>query len=584
MTPTMIFSAQAPEFLRLTILLALIGLSLPTTAGNCTNSVSGQKQVLWGDLHVHTAHSLDAWAFGALATPKDAYAFAKGQPLLIASGEQKVIDRPLDFAAVTDHAETFDQMYLCTDPVYADDEYCIALRESHIKRESRTIFNNALLPVIGANPQLPGVCDNENFDCDKARFSQWQRHQYAANYANEPCEFTALIGYEWTASPNVHHWHRNVIFRSAQVPDEAYDYVRFPRVQSLWQKLNENCLEKDGCQVLTIPHNINWAEGGRTFAIEDESEQEWATRARFERLAEIHQEKGNSECLPERKEDLGEDCNFELMTTTPAQAYSTVTADLTPEEVWTQSRSSYYRSLLSRGLSAYQSGTSRTNPLTLGAIASTDTHFGTPGRVSEADYSRGISTMFLSDEEMLQSTAMNAGGLVAVWAEENTRASIFDALYRRETYATSGPRILLRFGVADKGYCESAGNELHTTMGSQLDTSGIELPWFIVEAMKDQAKLRKVEIIKGELRDGAIHETVTEVEAFPSGANTTCVTWQDENYDADAPAYWYARISEEPTPRWSKYLCESANLCKQYPDADTMVSERAWSSPIWRLP
>ena len=373
-----------------------------------------------------------------------------------------------------------------------------------------------------------------------------------------------------------------MIFRSEHVPDEAYDFIRFPRPQDLWKKLDQNCVDENGCHVLTIPHNINWADGGRTFAVENESEDEWQARARYERLAEIHQEKGNSECLPEHQEDLDEDCNFELVQNNAARNHLSGPDTSTPEEAWSRARSTYYRSLLARGLTVYQSGKSGINPLALGAIGSTDTHFGTPGRVAEEDYTRGISTMFLRDEDMLQNTTFNAGGLVAVWAEENTRANVFDALYRREAYATSGPRITLRFGVADAAYCDAPGGKLTTVMGGELDTTG--KPWFIVEALKDQARLGTVEIIKGELRNGEVRESVTEIANFDEGANNVCLTWQDEHYDADAPAYWYVRVSEVPTPRWSKHLCERAGLCEQYPEADTMISERAWSSPIWRLP
>lgn len=247
-------------------------IALHGVADACPGTTDGEKQLLWGDLHVHTSHSLDAWAFGAVATPQDAYAFARGQPLRLSNGVTKTIDRPLDFAAVTDHAETWDQMYLCTDPIYADDAYCTTLRELHAERESRTIFNDFLLPVVGGTPPASSrVCANGNFDCRVARMGEWRRAQFAANQANEPCEFTALIGYEWTGSPGGLHWHRNVVFKSADVPAEAYDFIRYPEVQMLWRELDANCRSADGCEVLTIPHNLNWADGGPIFAVETES-------------------------------------------------------------------------------------------------------------------------------------------------------------------------------------------------------------------------------------------------------------------------------------------------------------------------
>lgn len=572
--------------------------ALPALAGECSRGAadpSSEKRLLWGDLHVHTAHSLDAWAFGATATPKDAYAFAKGQPLRLVNGTTKVIDRPLDFAAVTDHAETWDQMYLCTDPIYAEEPYCENLRARHKARDSRGIFNDNLLPVIvPEQAMVPGVCKNDDYDCRGARINEWRRAQHAANDANEPCDFTALIGYEWTGSPGGLHWHRNVIFGSASVPPEAYDYVRFPRVQSLWQQLDKNCLERDGCSVLTIPHNLNWADGGRTFAVETEDASEQRLRARYERLAEIFQEKGASECLPANHSELDEDCDFNLVHDNAAKTRISGPETATPEVAWQRARSSYYRSLLGRGLTAYASGSARSNPLMLGAIGSTDTHFGTPGRVAEASYDRGISTLFANDAQQLARPGFNPGGLVAVWALENTRTAVFDALHRRETYATSGPRIALRFGVGDDAYCKTTDAKLTVPMGGMLSPQQIGQSQagrktkagtsFIIQATRDDALLAKVQLIKGEYRAGQLHEQVIDVAEFPRGKSDVCVSWRDTAIDSTAPAYWYARVLEQPTPRWSKLLCERADLCEKYPDADVMQAERAWSSPVWWLP
>lgn len=562
-----------------------VGHGASAESASCPSAVAGQKQLLWGDLHVHTAHSMDAWAFGATATPRDAYAFAKGQPLRLANGELKTIDRPLDFAAVTDHPETWDQMYTCTDPEYSDVEHCKKLRAYHRNRQSGKIFFDYLIPMVSRQPpSLPAFCDAESGNCEVARDNQWRRAQFAANEANEPCEFSALIGYEWTASPGGRHWHRNVIFRSDAVTPQAYDFVRFPEIHELWKQLDQNCLEADGCRVLTIPHNINWADGGPTFAVETETDQQATLRTRFERLAEIFQEKGGSECLPALAEDLDEDCSFNLVPQNAATARLRSTTSADPEEAWSQARSSYYRTLLGRGLLAYSRGADRRNPLMLGAIASTDTHFGTPGRVAEGDYARGISTMFLTDEEQLANVDFNPGGLVAVWAEENTRAGVFDALQRREVYGTSGPRIGLKFGVAGDGACEGQGAVFEVPMGGTFKAQAGKAPRFAVQAAKDEAPLARIEIIKGEVKDGRLHEQVISVAEFDPGRSEACVLWQDPSLDASSPAYWYARVLETKTRRWSKRLCERAGLCAEYPEADQMVAERAWSSPIWHLP
>ena len=564
--------------------LIIISPSVLADVLGCADKTPGEKQLLWGDLHVHTAHSMDAWAFGATATPQEAYAFAKGQPLRLANGELKQIDRPLDFAAVTDHPETWDQMYTCTDPEYADNAHCNELREFRRERNSARIFYDYLIPMVTRQPPvLPDFCDDSG-NCEIARKNQWHRAQRAANEANEPCEFSALIGYEWTASPGGQHWHRNVIFRSAAVTPQAYDYVRFPEVHSLWQQLDENCIEDKGCRVLTIPHNINWADGGPTFAVETETDQQWARRNKFERLAEIFQEKGASECLPEFAEDLDEDCDFNLAQVNAARARLSGATSASPAEAWKQARSSYYRTLLGRGLLAYQTGSDRSNPLMLGAIGSTDTHFGTPGRVAEGDYTRGISTMFLTDEQQLRAVDFNPGGLVAVWAEQNTRASVFDALYRREAYGTSGPRIKLKFGVAEQGACEAEDLGLRVSMGGTYRAQRGAVPWFAVLVGKDETPIAEVQIIKGAIQNGELKEVVVTIAAFEPARSEECVMWKDVNFDPEAPTYWYARVLETKTPRWSKRLCERAELCDEYPKADQMVAERAWSSPIWFLP
>lgn len=548
----------------------------------CSNAVPGEKQLLWGDLHVHTAWSLDAYAFGALATPADAFDFARGQPLRLASGEEARIDRPLDFAAVTDHAETFDVMYACTDPLYRDEAYCRAIRDGRRAREGRQVFVDYLLPIVAQTPgEVPPLCEKDGVDCEGARRGQWRRVQEIANDHNEACRFTAFIGFEWSASPGGRHWHRNVVFRSAHVPDQAFDYLRFPQVHQLWEALDATCRPEDGCDVLAIPHNINWADGGG-FDIAEESPQTLSLRARYERVAEIHQEKGNSECLPADPEDASDDCAFERLIGNFAQTRVSGAREGSAEEVWQRMRSTYYRSLLTRGLVAYDASGRASNPLMLGAIGSTDTHSGTPGDTAEANFAGGMSTLWQDDSGRLAHTEWNPGGLVAVWAGENTRASVFDALKRREAYATSGTRISLRFGTSRAPACSDAPLELDTPMGGT--TYQRETPRFVVLAGRDQADLARVQIIKGEVRDGAVHEQVFDVAAPEIAQPSICAIWQDPDFDDAAPAYWYARVLEVPTPRWSKLLCERAGSCAEHPEADRMIQERAWSSPIWYEP
>ena len=561
--------------LRTALALSLYLLGASVLAQSCPPQEG--KSLLWGDLHVHTIYSLDAYAFGAVATPQDAYAFARGQPLRLANGEEQQIDRPLDFVAVTDHAETFDQMYLCTDPEFRDNGYCQGLRTARDAKDARRLFNDNLLPVVaGQPPQQPEVCHGQSAGCALAAQRQWRRIQEAANQANTPCEFTALIGYEWTASPGGRHWHRNVIYASDKVPSEAFDYVRFPTVDALWKQLDQHCRPEQGCNVLTIPHNLNWTDGGPTFAAETEAPEITALRTRYERLAEMHQEKGNSECLPQDPASTA--CKFERVRENSARSRLSP-PPASPEAGWRAARSGYYRTLLGRGLKATANGS---NPYMLGAVGSTDTHLGLPGWVQEASY-RPLTALFLTDEQTLKNTAYNPGGLVAVWADENTRAGVFEALARRETYATSGPRIKLRFGASNVDVCKQGNPQAQVNMGGTIGDAMTQ-PWFSVQAARDAQKIARVEVVKASYWAGALTEQVVELAIYKNGVDTVCLSWQDPGYNPAAPAFYYARVLEQPSPRWSKLMCEAGDLCDKYPQADQMIQERAWSSPIWRLP
>lgn len=558
---------------------AILGLALlPSlaTAETCAGN-NGEEQLLFGDLHVHTAYSLDAYAFGTLTSPRDAYAFARGQSLRLANGQIISIDRPLDFAAVTDHAETWEVTYNCTDPLYADIEYCAGMRAARDAGEGLRVFVDYLLPVVTPDPPQPApFCDE--LDCDSANTGQWRRVQEAANQANEPCEFTALIGYEWTATPGGLHWHRNVIFRSDQVPERAFDYIRYPSVDRLWRALAEHCRPDEGCDALAIPHNINWTDGG-TFDVENDSPEVSALRARYERLAEMHQEKGSSECLPETRDADRSDCGFELLEVNSAKQRMQG-PDEDPVAAWKTMRKGYYRSLLGSGLVAYERSEEKLNPLQLGAIGSTDGHFGAAGFTDEATFPGGVYAVWSDPEAMLGRSMYNPGGLVAVWAAANTRADIFDALQQRSAYATSGTRIRLKFGTSGSAACEADEVAFHTRMGGTVSAAERT---FTVQVAQDRTPLAAIDIVKGYLVDGRPVEKVERIAEFDGGRSTACVTWTDETAGG-SPAYWYARVLEQPSPRWSKHLCERLDLCDKYPDADRMIQERAWSSPVWYLP
>ena len=551
-------------------------LPLAAEAGTCEKS-SGGPQLLFGDLHVHTAYSLDAYAFGTLATPRDAYEFARGQPLRLDNGQIISLDRPLDFAAVTDHAETWEITWNCTDPAYADVPYCSGMRKERTSGNGMAVFTDYLLPVVTQEPPVHApFCDS--LDCEGATRSQWRRVQEAANQADDPCAFTALIGYEWTATPNGRHWHRNVIFRSATVPERPFDYITYPSVAKLWTALAEHCRPEDGCDAVAIPHNINWTDGG-TFDVENESASVSALRGRYERLAEMFQEKGGSECLPDSADADRGDCGFELVEVNTAKVRMLGPAE-DPVAEWRAMRSGYYRTLLGRGLMAFEASDRSLNPLQLGAIGSTDGHFAAAGFTEEASFPGGVYAVWADPEALLTNPVYNPGGLVAVWAEENTRPAIFDALQSRSAYATSGTRIRLKFGTTDSDACTTDEVRFSTAMGGTVSRAERT---FTVQAAMDRTPLAAIDIVKGYLVDGEAVEQVERIADFETGQATACVTWTDESREA-GPAYWYARVIEQPSKRWSKHLCERLGLCEKYPQADQMIQDRAWSSPVWHLP
>jgi hypothetical protein len=247
-------------------------------------------------------------------------------------------------------------------------------------------------------------------------------------------------------------------------------------------------------------------------------------------------------------------------------------------------RSGYVRGLLLKGLAAYDaSRASAQNPLQLGIIGSTDNHAAAGGFVEEDQWLGSVFGIGDFDKTMIR-RSWNPGGLVAVWAEQNTRASLFAALKRREVYATSGPRIRTRLLAAPQPLdCASDQYPGAVPMGGELPSTNTP-PYFLVQAQYDHTPIQTIEIIKGELTKDGVRERVMRVWHNESGGLDVCATWQDEGFDAAAPAFWYARIKQAPTPRWSAHHCAAAGRCDEFPDANVAIQERAWTSPIWHLP
>jgi hypothetical protein len=569
------------------ILLALVWSSslAAEEAEHCSYREPSVKHLYWGDLHVHTAYSLDAYAYGTLHTPRQAYKFARGGVIELADGSLAQLQRPLDFAAVTDHAEWFDLMHICTDPEQVDDPGCTILREKSSHLTGSQVFGEYVAPtILQEKPEQAPICAADPSHCARASLSQWQRIQQQANDANDPCQFSALIGFEWSATPSRSHNHRNLIFANENVTAEAIDYIRYPGLESLWEQLALQCRPEKGCDVIAIPHNTNMGDG-ISFDVETESDQARQLRSRYERLIEVHQEKGNSECLPPFEAQDGSDCDLEIYLT--KQSRPQTRADFSKDE-WERMRGTYVRGLLLRGLDAYQrSEAEHLNPLQLGIIASTDGHSGAPGNVEEDQWQGSVFGLGGIDRVMTR-VDWNPGGLVAVWAEENTRESLFAAMKRREVYGTSGPRITVKFSASTGSDPLSCGKK-STNENAELVMGGVfngaaHAPQFLVMAAYDKVPLEKIEMIKGEWKAGELQETRVEIWARESEGRSICQVWTDPGFDSSAPAFWYPRILEAPTPRWSAVQCEKAGRCEDFPQAVQTIQERAWASPIWYLP
>jgi hypothetical protein len=606
-----------------------------------------ERQPFYGDLHVHTAASYDAWAFDTRTTPDEAYRFARGEPIGLAPldaegrGTRRIqIPRPLDFAAVTDHAEYFGATYQCTRPESEayDTQSCVIYREED-RAKSGIPMGADMSDLTEATYRrmaalrAPEVCEGDDLDCRGATDLVWRETIEAAERWNDTspdCRFTALVGYEYSMTPELTKIHRNVIFRSAAVPPYPVSWVREPTPWGLWQRLQSECVDAGiGCDALTIPHNTNLSNG-RLFEIEygeaqGEAEQREAAalRQRMEPLAEIMQIKGDSECRNGMWGVVGRDelCEFEKFDFNVFVPGSPPPPDCEDGAGYGAlagrgclSRRDFIRYALIDGLR--EADRLGVNPFKVGAIASTDGHDGAPGDVDEALYD-GEHGRRLND------FGFNPGGLAGVWAEENSRASLFDGMQRRETFGTSGPRIAVRlFGGWDlpEDLCAAEefareGYARGVPMGADLPAPapghGDLGPTFAISALADPGTaelpgglLQRIQIVKGWAEGDALHQAVYDLagdaangadvdpatcEPRGPGHRTLCGSWRDPDFDPSARAFYYARVVENPSCRYTARWCldqppsDLHPVCTD-PEVPNTVQERAWSSPIWYTP
>lgn len=570
------------------------------------------RNAYFGETHMHTSYSLDAYIGGTRLTPSDAYRAAKGEAVTV-DGKPHQRRRPLDFVAVTDHAEYIGEMYsTLTEGAPGHDQDLLKQLRSLQKLEEKqqwflkyVVANNR-----GTTPQHPSF-----FAGEETVKSAWQVAIDAAEAHNNPGKFTAFIAFEWSGAPNGANLHRNVVYRDSKVPEMPVSYIDVNREDGLWAWMAEQ--EKLGIKALAIPHNSNASKGvmfGSVDGSGDPIDLEYAqTRQHFEPLVEMMQIKGNSE-VHQKFWAADEFANFENANS--IQKYSDRTFH----------KRDFVREGLKRGV-AYERELGE-NPFKVGFLGGTDNHNGVPSDIEEDAFVGGHGPEDGSVERRrtggvggwIDGKDLSIGSLAGVWATSNTRAAIWDAMKRRETFATSGPRIQVRFfgGVAlpgnpaDAQTMVSQGYELGVPMGGDLESSGAGAT-FTVHAMKDPdgANLDRIQIIKGWVDDGGkTHEKIVDVvwsgerkrgadgKVPPVGNTVDLMTakftntigaamltgsWKDGEFDPEAHAFYYVRVLEIPTPRWSTYDAVRNNL-PLLEDVQATIQERAWTSPIWYKP
>jgi len=604
-----------------------------------------ERRAYFGDLHVHTANSFDAYVFGTLATPADAYRYARGEPLMHPSGFEVQLQRPLDFYAVTDHAmfmglvkeaantSTEFSRYSISEPLHninAPDNMNI------LSGGSRYSAFFGFIPAV-----LSGLSDGSVDGEMVAEVTRrtWRNAVIAADSAYMPGLFTTFAAYEYTSSTDDRgNLHRNVIFRGTdKLPAAPFSRLNSQNPEGLWDWMDG--LREQGIESLAIPHNSN-GSNGQMFKMVD-----WAgdplddsygeQRLRNEPVVEITQVKGTSDTHP-------------LLSTNDEWADFEIAPYRVATQLYSEPAGSYVRDAYLRGLQISEQGVF--NPYRFGLVGASDTHTGAAS-LDESNYfskvglldgtaeSRGsIPASFLNgavarwmdpdlvteiDGRSYMSTSAfevwSASGITGVWAEENTRESIYDAFRRKETFATTGPRIQVRF-FAGEGFADTDMNsptaigkayESGIAMGGEL--SGAEAPEFLLWAAADPdgTRLQRVQIIKGWLKDGKHREQVYDVacsdglEPDPetqrcpdngarvdtsdcsitadAGAAELKSVWRDPSFDPTAEAFYYVRVLENPTCRWSTWDAVRAGV-EPRPDLPATIQERAWSSPIWYRP
>ena len=609
----------------------------PTAAAAVERNAN--RNAYFGDVHVHTLYSMDAYLFGTRATPDDAYRFAKGEAIAHATGFTMQMKKPLDFQAVTDHGFYLGVLALADpDTELGKHPLVVAARNVKTPTDSRAGFVEMVRQL---RSRAAGEPDTLYAPDVSAR--AWQEIIASAERHNDPGTFTTLIGYEYTTGgAKAENLHRNVIFKDANVPELPFSRLDSANPEDLWVWMDG--LRDEGIESLAIPHNSNASDGLMfdtvTFAGDPMDATYAETRMRNEPLVEMTQVKGTSDTHPLLSPN-DEWADFEIM---PIKVAS-------PDP--SQAPGSYVRDAYLRGLTFEDE--EGFNPYRFGLIGSSDTH-NAAGSFEEDNYwsKTGVSDITpvqrgsvpLADpnaSEVIENDPLASGesgvapdgrvyaaaasrywgasGLAAVWAESNTRADIYAAMRRKETFSTSGPHIKVRFfgslAFADDLLASAdpigAAYQSGVPMGSDLSASQGGAPSFFVWASRDadSVALQRLQVIKGWVADGATHERVYDVACSDGGtvdpqthrcpdngatvnlatcavtpgkgASELSTLWTDPEFNPEQRAFYYVRVLENPKCRWSTWDAIRSGVLPRV-DMAAQIQDRAWSSPIWYNP
>jgi hypothetical protein len=550
------------------------------------------KNVYFGEQHLHTQDSADAFAMGNRNTQDDAFNFCKGQPIKKSTtGEMIQKKTPYDWCAVTDHAYLMGLLPLALDPTTAIAKSEVGkLIATGDPKDSDKAFG-IMMKSIQAG-QTP-----EGFDDMKVQLAAWEKQKEIANKHNDPGRFSTLIAFEWTSLPNGANLHRNVFFRDDEGPDVVFTSVDSDRPEDLWNYLEIQ--RKSGHDNFAIPHNANVSNSMMYAPFMSDgvpfNKERAERRARYEVATEIIQTKGQSDTHPALSPN-DEFADFEMY------AHLLGTGGVVGRIDY-----SYIRQALINGVGYQQ--LLGANPFKYGIVAGADSHDGASDN-EEFNYTGVHGVTDDTPQRRLSGGVSTAGepplafgspGTTAVWAPENTREAIFDAIKAKETYGTSGTFIRLRFfggwnypdDLTTQDDFVATAYDGGVPMGGDLPEmpAGAKAPTFAVWALKDpeSGNLDRVQIVKGWFKGGHPWEKVYDVvwsdeEKRQIDKTTQLRTvWTDPDFDPSLHAVYYVRVLEIPTPRWSTY--DAVALGVPVPDGvPATIQERAWSSPIWYTP